>query len=72
MSKLRTKIAAVLVPAAAVPIALGVGMPAGTASAADCDDGITLAQHYLSVGDYVTGFRLMAYLLLDIADTGCS
>jgi hypothetical protein len=33
---------------------------------------ITLATHYLSVGDYVTGFRLMGYLLLDIAETGSS
>jgi len=72
VSKFRTKIAAVLLPAAALPIALGAGTPPATASAANCDDGITLINHYLSAGDYVTGFRLMGYLLLDIADTGCS
>jgi hypothetical protein len=72
LSRIRTKVAAVLLPAAALPVAFGIGMPAGTASAADCDDGITLIQHYLSVCDYVTGFRLMGYLLLDMADTGCS
>jgi hypothetical protein len=72
VSKIRTRIAAVLLPAAALPVAFGVGIPAGTASAANCDDGLTLINHYLSVGDYVTGFRLMGYLLLDIAETGCS
>ena len=70
MSKNRTKIVAVLLPAAALPVAFGVGSPTGMASAADCEDGITLATHYLSVGDYVTGFRLVGYLLLDIAERG--
>jgi hypothetical protein len=72
VSKIRTRIAAVLLPTAALPVAFGVGIPAGTASAANCDDGLTLINHYLSVGDYITGFRLMGYLLLDIAETGCS
>jgi hypothetical protein len=72
MSKLRTMTAAVLLPAAALPVAFGIGVPSGTASAANCDDGLTLINHYLSVGDYVTGFRLMGYLLLDMAETGCT
>jgi hypothetical protein len=69
--KIRPKVAAALLPAAAVPITLGVGMPAGTASAANCTDGLTLINHYLSVGDEVTAFKLAGYLLLDMIETGC-
>jgi hypothetical protein len=46
-------------------------MPAGTASAANCTDGLTLINHYLSVGDDVTAFKLAGYLLLDMIETGC-
>jgi hypothetical protein len=69
--KTRFKVAAALLPAAAVPIALGVGMPAGTASAANCTDGITLINHYLSVGDEVTALKIAGYLILDMIETGC-
>jgi hypothetical protein len=68
--KIRPKVAAALLPAA-VPIILGVGMSAGTASAANCTDGLTLINHYLSVGDEVTAFKLAGYLLLDMIETGC-
>jgi len=71
VTKIRPKVAAALLPAAAVPIILGVGMPGGTASAADCTDGIKLINHYLSVGDDVTAFKLAGYLLLDAIETGC-
>jgi hypothetical protein len=69
--KNHTKIAAALLPAAAIPIALGVGVPAGTASAADCTDGLKLIKYYVSVGDDVTAYRLAGYLLLDAIETGC-
>jgi hypothetical protein len=69
--KIRPKVAAALLPAAAVPIVLGVGLSAGTASAANCTDGLTLINHYLSVGDEVTAFRLAGYLVLDMIETGC-
>ena len=71
MPKIHRKVAAALLPAAALPIILGVGMPAGTASAANCTDGLTLINHYLSVGDDVTAFKLAGYLLLDMIETGC-
>jgi hypothetical protein len=66
-----TKIAAALLPAAAIPIAPGVGMPAGTASAANCTDGIKLINYYVSVGDDVTALKVAGYLLLDAVETGC-
>ena len=58
MSKIRTKIAAVL---GAVALALTLGLfalPAATAHASTdpgvCHDGIVLADYYFSIGDYQT------------------
>ena len=70
--KRRAKIAAVVLPGAVVAFAGGVATPAGSASAANCNDAITLINYYVSVGDCVTAAKIAGYTPIDMADTGCT